>query len=524
MVFTKEKIFVCFLSISLLCFRLPGLFAEEEAPAEKMPAELMLENAIVDLKQTMKDAIRKNEEIEQRNGVLRQEILKYKEDLLELEKEKDQFLDEQRILQEALRLQEEKKDLLLKKTASLAEEQKYRAEKQGDMQKEIEIFIKKQDAYQKEAVLLENEVDFFRKQARKKDLQAFLRDKDSKRKELEEQIAEKEESFRKRKEDFQRAKQNIAEACDKRDRLESEKAERQQAMAELHNQRDSLVREKDVLEKQRASFQTKEEAQLQAFQEDLARLRSYKEQLENGINDMKEAREQIKYSFSLQEKQFSAFKKSFVQEAALLQRQKRELESLVALQKAICDFLPEDKASDRDISLVRESLQDEIHNTKLAIKKAHIFIRDYQKQEKKLVHEIARLEAKKKQVERQASESSESAEDIKEELTRLLSDVEFEDDVPAEAPAAARDDKSPKPRSETDRTVEREIEAMQLREAVLSNSLSIIQTRYEQEKAVVDDFHKEEKELKEYWQVLQQENRALQEKVSGLIQAVEAGE
>ena len=210
------------------------------------------------------------------------------------------------------------------------------------------------------------------------------------------------------------------------------------------------------------------------------------------------------------------FRRELMEETERLRKKKQVLEDLLPLQKAAASLDAEQRHDPLAVS--REQLTDNIDDLNLSLRKGRLKIKAYRKKEKLLSKDIARLKVDYQKA-RQRQDSSESAEEIKEELTRLLSEVDL-DDKPRVSPG-----EEPRPAPATEgQKLGKEIEALQLREAVLTSSLSIIQARYEEEQKAAENFYNEEGQLYEYLQVLLRENKGLQEKVRGLLKAKEKGD
>ncbi|HQP11606.1 MAG TPA: hypothetical protein PK470_02480, partial [Candidatus Omnitrophota bacterium] len=93
--------------------------AQELETAEPAPAEQMLAAAVRDLKEAMGEALRKNTQMGEKNKSLRQALERYEQDLAGFQQERDQLLADQKVLREALTLQEEDRDNLLKELEAL---------------------------------------------------------------------------------------------------------------------------------------------------------------------------------------------------------------------------------------------------------------------------------------------------------------------------------------------------------------------------------------------------------------------
>jgi hypothetical protein len=236
--------------------------------------------------------------------------------------------------------------------------------------------------------------------------------------------------------------------------------------------------------------------------------------LERAFAEIRDLQEVVRVASRQQEKQAVIFSRGLTEERELLKKKKQALEERLPWQEASASLeqepLPDSQAASR------EQLTVNIDDLNLALRKGQLKIKACRKKEKLLSKEISSLKADyQKALQRQ--DSSQSAEEIKEELTRLLADIDL-DDAPEGSPVSGEEEPRPAPVSGGQK-LKRDVESLQLREAVLTSSLSIIQARYEEERKAAESFYREETQLNEYLKVLLRENKGLQEKVGGLLKA-----
>ena len=165
----------------------PGQVAAQEAETVAAPlsAEQMLEAAIVDLKGAMSEALQKNTQIVDKNKALRQDLVQYEKELTVFQAEKDQIAEDHKVLQEALRLQDEAREALRKDLEALRAQEGNRDVYQAEKAQQMNSMLEKQKQLQEEAQLLTEEVAFFKKRRQQKSAQSFLRDREQEKKALE---------------------------------------------------------------------------------------------------------------------------------------------------------------------------------------------------------------------------------------------------------------------------------------------------------------------------------------------------
>ena len=495
--------------------------AQEIAPEteadDSMSAERMLEAAVVDLKDAMREALRKNAQIGEKNDALRQELIQNEKELTALQEEKATLAEDQKVLREALRLQDEDREALRKKMATLREQEENHDGNQAEKELQMSTMLEKQKRLREEAQLLEEEVAFFQKRRQQKSVQSLLRGREQEKESLESQMAVLRGNIDKKKEDVLHMQQKISSQKERTEKLREQKEQWLQKLAGLQTRLKEVEETAAALHDQGEKSELRAAAALNELEGDIAQLQNYKEQLERAFAEMRDLQEAVGVAYRQQEKQATLFRRNLAQEAELLKKKKQVLADLIPLREAVRPF--EEEARVDSLSASREQLTGMIDDLNLSLRKGRLKIKAYRKKEKLLSKDIARLKGDyQNALKRQ--ESSESAEEIKEELTRLLSDVDLEDDTAVSRSASAKESR-PAVAVSAGQKLEKEIEALQLREAVLTSSLSIIQARYEEEHKAAENFHKEEAQLYEYLKLLRQENRGLQEKVLGLLKAKE---
>ncbi|HQP11224.1 MAG TPA: hypothetical protein PK470_00505 [Candidatus Omnitrophota bacterium] len=228
--------------------------------------------------------------------------------------------------------------------------------------------------------------------------------------------------------------------------------------------------------------------------------------MEKIFADIQDLQEVVRVASRQQEKQAVIFRRVLTKETDLLRRKKQVLSERLPLQDAAASLAPSSPSASWAVS--RKQWADDIDDLNLSIRKGQIQARAYRKKEKLLEKEIAALQADCQRAQKSQG-SSPSAQEIKEELTRLLEDIDLDETEEAAWVPEAEEESAPAPVSESQK-LKRDVEALQLREAVLTSSLSIIEARYEEERKAAENFSREETQLNDYLKVLQRENQGLE--------------
>lgn len=502
-----------------LCLPQQAATQELEAAEPAAPAEQMLAAAVRDLKEAMGEALRKNTQMGEKNKALRQALERYEQDLAGFQQERDQLLADQKVLREALTLQEEDRDNLLKDLEALRKAGQNHDVNRDDKEVQMSVMLDKQKRLQEEAQLLQEEVSFFQKRLQQKSAQPLQRDKQEEKEALIARCDALRNDIDRRKESVRKLQQKISSQKNRTEELKSQKEAWLPRVAESQGRLSAAEGTLEKFNQQRETAALKDKAALAGLQEDIARLRSDKEQLEKIFADIQDLQEVVRVASRQQEKQAVIFRRVLAEETDLLRRKKQVLSERLPLQDAAAFWTPSPSSASWAVS--REQLADDIDDLNLSIRKGQIQTKAYRKKEKLLGKEIAALQADCQRAQK-GQGASPSAQEIKEELTRLLEDIDLDEPAEASWVPDEEDNNAPVPVSESQK-LKRDVEALQLREAVLTSSLSIIEARYEEERKAAESFSREETQLNDYLKVLQRENQGLQKKVGGLLKARDKG-
>ncbi|MFA5260357.1 MAG: hypothetical protein WC450_03925, partial [Candidatus Omnitrophota bacterium] len=214
----------------------PGQAAAQEAETvEPMPAERMLESAVTDLKAAMGEALRKNTQIGEKNNALRRDLEQYEKDLAALQTEKEKLLEDQKVLQEALDLQDEDRDALLKELESLRAEGENHDVNRDEKEMQMSIMLEKQKRLQEEAQLLKEEVAFFQKRYQQKSSQAIPQSQEKEKEALETRRDALRKEIDKKREDVLKIQQKISLQKERAGSLKSQKEAWLPRLAEIQN-------------------------------------------------------------------------------------------------------------------------------------------------------------------------------------------------------------------------------------------------------------------------------------------------
>lgn len=500
---------------------LPGQVAAQEAETvELLPAERMLESAVTDLKEAMGEALRKNTQIGEKNDALRRDLDQHEQEMASWQEERDTLLKDQKVLRDALKVQDEDRNALLKDLDALRKEGESHDGSRAEKEIQITVLGEKQKRLQEEAQLLKEEVAFFQKRLQQKSAQPLPRGREGEKKDLEARRDALRDAIERKKEAVLKLQKKIASQKERAEELKSRKSAWLPKLAEIQDRLSEAGRDLEEIKQQRDIAGLKDKAALTAFQDDVARLRKDKERLEKIFAEVQDLQDVVRVASRQQEKQMAFSLQVLTEEAALLRKKKQALEETLSLRGKVASSDQEPCADSRDVS--RKQLMADMDDLNLSLRKGQLKIRTYRKKEKLLLKDIVGLKVDyQKALKRQ--ESSPSAAEIKEELSRLLADIDFEEAPEGGDLASAGEEDAPRrpaPFSKV-QTLKRDVEALQLREAVLTSSLAIIQARYEEERKAVENFYQEETRLNEYLKVLRREHQGLEEKVGGLLKAQE---
>ena len=460
-----------------------GTGEEVSSPSGAATDEL-LDYAIMDLRSVMADSAAKNERLAEKIAVLQQRLAQYRVRVADLRAREEELRSAYKMMQADLELQRAEQEFLQDKAATIQETGPSLLNSQGQLRGQIDAERRQQQQLNEEIETLRGELALFKKRLRQRRGRSAVRQLTREKRSLQRRV---DQARRRMIEAQERAGALQLGTETRRRQLLDEQASWQNKIktltARLRAQQQMDAQQQSQEEKER---QARREQRIQEIRQDNAGLQEDLYDLETAVRQARQAQQDIADTSAQQLAALRGFKD-------LLLRERQVLKNPPAAVKV--EEEPAEEISDQQIRQQEQDL--------LALRETA----------EALTREVMDLN-------RQVTAALGTAPDggapealqIKQKLEEMLSDYEETEpsrSVDAQAAALAEVPPVPDPALEQ-QVVQDRIAVLKLRQEILANSLSIIESRYRQERRVADAFVEEEQQMREYLAVLSEENKGLQ--------------
>lgn len=561
----RTKFCLCglFCLILLFVFGIKGVFAQEGKKSYSV--DDLLEYTLMDLRMQMQNVLQNNQKIASKNNSLRKRIFFLKQQLRDFENHKIELLENSLTVTDSIKLNTKEFALLKKELEDIRSYKIQLQTEQNELRQKIADSPNNQYSLKERILSLEGEIRDLRNNVEEKKVSTIKsRYAQEKTKYLELIRTLSKQNDRTRKQ-IVSLNSGVTSPQIQNDALLESKAKLQE---QLSMARASYESEKKItlqLEDEAQKFRDYRQKAIEEFSEDLGQYQLYEQKLEAGINHLLYTRDSIKAEYNIHRLQMLESKQFLESEKQLLLAQDNVVTRSLDWVKRNKNGAQEAvrlKDEKQDLNKVKEGLSQEKENIQGKIGEQQKSLEAYWNDQKRLVNEIQGIEnqlAKSRktnlslqrdglkdqraEVERSITRKKQQISSQRSQIEVLKQNISQNEKALEEAGkektsllqrSAAESDSLKKLKDEgvlveeekgnlekpggisPGQKIRQEIKDLGFKEKILSNSLLVIESKYNTEELAVEGFGKEEQELRDYLKLLNEENERLKQKIFAL--------
>lgn len=534
------------------------VFAQSQA--DDPGPETFFQQTMDELKKNMQQVEASNQSMIQKNEALRKRIENLREHMRQVSDRRIGLFEEEVQLKEVLQLQAQGHEVIDSRQNGLGGHLTQINKERSAIRWDIEKQQKQSTELQQQVTKLEEDL---------KSLQAKARNlKPGDRRLFQE---EEKKLLRQMQTEQQRVKVQEAQLAQMRVRLRdkaklrgeetAEKKLLKEKIAALTEELQTMDSSSSALHEHAQQLKDYQNAELTQVSEELAELKSYRDNLKQAMNEMSQANSLVQEQFSANKDEMERLRSLTQQENELLKDKLQRLEKTYELKKELQEepAVPAPEASLDPSAKPAAVLLKESEDLHAKIAEQEGLRREFEAEDIQLTAELETLrqqyeESKQKtqQVRQEAQPPSENRPSAKmaelqkqkaarqAKIEQLAMELTTTREAYEKTKSAIESDGESLQSLETQKTtlqedmarlidsrgemagrVQEEIATLKLRKDVLTDSIAAIQQRYDSGRLAVHEFPKKEKELKEYLSVLKRENQGLQNQMAVLLSTVD---
>ena len=535
-----------------------GMAAPQSATSNTMSMDNMLEYTLTDLKNRMQDVASENGRLSERNNALRKRIITLRQELRNLENHKISLLEDAVEASDQIKLNTKELKILERKSDNVHKGAGYLADEQTQVRQQIGDAQQEEKKLQEELSALTQEVDQIHQDSRQSKTVNPKERLDHERYKFAQLIKEAQDRIRFNQQQSANSESRINSGQLKKDQVLHTQKSLQETLSLLEEDRRSQEEESSLLEGNSQDISEERKEVLKKIQENNMALKMYIQQLETAVGKLQETNRSIVSQNILDQERAGQFKARLESERQLLNDQQQVLSKTLDVYKGIKDKLKTKAtlaAQDKTVSEQTAQLQQQQQQLSTGLLSEQNKQIEFSRQEKELTGEMNRLRQKLKVVskkspprkpavavnpqlallqrntamlkeqigqwEKKNQQTNSNISQLKDRHGTLENSLQtihqqteqLDQSLVAIVPAAVA---PPAYNAQAVEQTKAEIEALKMREEVLNSSLTLIKSRYETSDSPSRQPTSEENDLKNYLEVLKEENGGLQEKMLNL--------